>query len=312
MNPASIGLIAGFALPKSGEGQTIRKDAGAKRQNPRACVSFYFLLFSVTDVCYNVLDPIPTMSMLSSKEKLAMPHRNIRAKSTLFGTTAIALLATATAHAQIRLTGSTLYNSASDGTATSGAWNTTPGDSAFNMYLFSGLPTAPVFFNSGDSTALVPNITLALGDNVIGFATATSPSQFFGMNLYFDGANTTNRITPVAQDSASGSGFSKVSAGISTYGLANAFGIPSANSLTYTSGALTATLTNFTITNTNTSGRDLVQPFNNVGDGQNDNVGSFTLRVTSAASAPEPGTAALLTAVGLPALGILRRRRNKL
>lgn len=239
-----------------------------------------------------------------------MSQLTTHAKHTLIGTAAVALLATATAHAQIRLTGSTLYNSLSDGTASGGAWNTTPGDSAFNMYLFSGLPTAPVFFNSGDSTALVPNITLALGDNVIGFATATSPSQFFGMNLYFDGANTTNRITPVAQDSASGGGFSKVSAGISTYGLANAFGIPSANSLTYTSGALTATLTNFTITNTNTSGRDLVQPFNNVGDGQNDNVGSFTLRVTAAASAPEPGSVALLALGGLPVAGMITRRRK--
>jgi hypothetical protein len=215
------------------------------------------------------------------------------------------------ASAQLRLTGLTLYNSAADGTFNGGFWNTVGPDGAFNVYLFTGTTATPTFLNSGNTNAtLTPNVLLNSGTNTINFAAATSPSEFFGLNFYFNDANTTNRITAVVRNTANGGGFAQVASGIATYGLPSSGNVPSANSLSFTVGEQTVTLTGLTINNTNNSGADLVGAVNNAPDGGNDNVGTMTLTVSNVA-APEPGALALVGLGLLPVANVVARRRAR-
>ncbi len=211
------------------------------------------------------------------------------------------------ASAQFRLTGLTVYNATSNGTANGGFWNSVGGDFPFNVYLFTGTTTAPTFLTSGDTLASVaPNVTLATGTNTLNFVTATSPAEYFGLNFYFNDNNNTNRITAVVRNTGSGGGFAQVASGVSTYGLPNNSNVSSANSLSFTTGGQTVTLTGLTIA---TGSADLAQAYNNAPGGGGDNVGTMTLTVSGIVSAPEPGALALV-GMGLLPLGLVAVRRR--
>ena len=80
-----------------------------------------------------------------------------------------------------------------------------------------------------------------------------------------------------------------------------------ANSTTFAVDSFNIVLSDFNIFLPNITGVDRVSPFSAVGNGRDDAIGSFTLRVTSV---PEPETYAMLLA-GLGLLGFSTRHRKQ-
>lgn len=83
------------------------------------------------------------------------------------------------------------------------------------------------------------------GDNVFGFAGDQQQLNMLGLNLYFDGNTTNNRISTSTQLNIGGS-FTVLGPGINTYGESGNIG--GSNSASYTVGSETITLTDFRYT----------------------------------------------------------------
>lgn len=228
---------------------------------------------------------------------------------------AASLIATAALRAQT-LTGITVFSTDANGNIiTTAAFNTFGGDLVNNIYVIND-PVAQTFLNSGDSGgASAPtgvNIALATGAREF-FAsvdpTGTTQGMFYGINLFFNGNNTTPRI----------SAFTTINTptGVANSGttLANTGGLTTvagANTLTFVDpSGLTVILTAFNYASTRLAGlptdypEDLVGPFATTPNMNPDNYVDFTLTVI-----PEPSTWALMGA-GLATLGAICRSRRR-
>lgn len=226
------------------------------------------------------------------------------------------LFTAARAQAQLQLTGITVFSTDMNGNIISTAsFNTFGGDLIPNIYVIND-PVMTSYYNSGDSGgASAPtgiNLSLSLGAREIFCSVdpgGTALASFYGINLFFNGNNTTPRI----------SAFTAINtpAGVPNGGttLANSGGatpVPGANTLTFTdpSGAMVV-LTAFNYASSRVAGlptdypEDLVGQFSLGANGTPDNYVDFTLSVV-----PEPSTWALL-ACGAGALALLVRRNRR-
>jgi len=184
---------------------------------------------------------------------------------------------------QLALTGMTLFECGSDGArggaGANAAWDTLGGGSttANNLYLFTGPTNSPTFLTSGDTDAsLNPNLTLAPGTYVLGFAATGSvtTNNYLGINLYFNGDTNNNRISAVVAATGA-TNFSVIGGGCATKG--EGTNVPGADSLSYTAGGLTVTLSSLQIRRPSI---DLVSPYSTSNDGKLDNVGFLSLAVS--------------------------------
>ena len=179
-------------------------------------------------------------------------------------------------------------------------------DGVSNLYLLSG----GSFVNSGDGNGV--NLAIALstpGTYAFAFVADnvnTNTNTPLGINFFFNN----NMATPgISARGPQGGGF------VANGNLTNTpafFGtagkVAGANTLTFSDSGRQITLSNFAFQTT--GGPDQVSAFNNAPNGFSDTNGSFTLTVTGSA-APEPGSIALFALVGMPALGMIARRRRK-
>src|SRR5581483_10708847 len=131
----------------------------------------------------------------------------------------------------------------------------------------------------------------------------------YALNLFFDGNNVTPRISAEAPLATAGN----LNPSIAPYGgpgftlaIAPVLG---ANTLSYVDDSQTITLANFGLDNSNLDNLDLVQAFDAVPGQGPDNIGSFTLNVSST-STPEPKPL-YLSAVGLLVVGCVLGARLK-
>lgn len=205
---------------------------------------------------------------------------------------AIVLAPVASARA-ITLSGVTLQNVALDR-----YWNTQGPDAGFNLYLSQN--SGASFLNSGDAASTSVNLTLAPGANTFQFYGDTTGDASLELALFFDGVNGTPRITASNAANGAGNAFTPYSTNVRDVSLNSVTG---SGTVLYSSGATTVTLTSFFYA----AGPDFVSPFNNVTNTVRDEVGAFTLNVTTV---PETGTFALLVpAMGLMSALVIRRKR---
>lgn len=198
--------------------------------------------------------------------------------SKLLMTAAISLAVCLPARAEMNLSGLTIYASTAKGTAKGGSyWNTRGDDIVYNVYLFTGSAASPKFLNEGDTAkSLDPKFRLKPGTHVICFAGESAPEGPLGINLYFNGDLSHNRITAVATGDGSGN-FSVVPASLGTVGQDGP--VLSSGSLTFTADGLTVTLTDFQVSS---SHPDLVGQSATGPSEREDITGSFTLVVRKA------------------------------
>lgn len=213
--------------------------------------------------------------------------------------TFVLLLALSTGLPAATITGATLFSATSGGNTTAEVWNTLGGDLIFNLYLRDG-GTA---INTGNGASASVNISLATpGTYVFGFRAqpALQNPNHFGLNLFFNGDNSTPGISAVM--TAGGSSFGPNGAPL-THRLDGGL-VSGANSLVFVDGPMSITLTALSQARTggNTVGGYSSTPGIISG---NDYTGSFTLVVT-----PEPSSY-LLFGAGLAGLAMWRRRSKR-
>jgi hypothetical protein len=222
-----------------------------------------------------------------------------------------ALLAAAPVAAQPVLQNVTFWNATSTGQAAGGYWNTQVDGIPYNIYL-STQPNASFTAGSVVNPSATISETLGVGTHTFYFYATSSPSEYFGLNLFFTSASTnaspdisavTNLAGPFGASSAACTQAPNISCK------------PGAGTLSFTTGIYQVTLTDFDlIANASGTGGSVnrVSPYGVGGDGSLDNYGRITLRVvdTTVSSVPEPSTWVLLATGGLAIAGVAARKRR--
>ena len=199
----------------------------------------------------------------------------------------------------LTLTGLGVYSTDGSGNPSGGQfWNTLGGDSLYNVYLRQ----SGGWINSGNAGAARVSIAMTPGVHTFEIYGQPGSAAHFGLSLMFDSDDANVRIAAHNASSGGPTGFSVTSSG-NVYDLGMTLRA-TPNSLSYSSGGTTATLTKFVYETPSASPGDLVQAFNNVPGSGNDYHGVFELTVP----VPEPFTLGL-AGLGL-AVGIRRRLRN--
>ncbi|MEZ6050810.1 MAG: hypothetical protein R3C02_05370 [Planctomycetaceae bacterium] len=223
-----------------------------------------------------------------------MPFPKILMAQFLF----IGIVGTSAAHADLTLTGASLFNTNATGDwGNIDIWNTVGSDPHWNVYF-----TAPnsgssgAFVNTGNGASTSLNLTLAPGTYVLSFIGQSATARdYYGMNLFFEGSSVPAISVFGAANTATSPPYPAFQANSSTYTYGLTGIVAGAGTLSFQSGTTRATLTDYRWSMPNVSLLDRVQPFANTPNGVNDNVGFFTLDVTSV---PEPA-AILLTGMFL-------------
>lgn len=211
------------------------------------------------------------------------------------------------AFAQTYLTGISEFSSTASGQASGGSvWNTQGGELVVNLFVSSGTSLSNPFINGPSDAATSISTPLSLGINTFTFLAGSGgvlPNH--AMNLFFNGANSTARISVVAPTKTTVGTTPAFTANSSTttFALNGSTVIPGANSLSFLDGSRLITLSDYFWAAPSVFSVDRVAaPFGDPGhvaaDGVSDWVGQITLTVTQV---PEPGAAALLL-LGLAAV----------
>lgn len=223
------------------------------------------------------------------------------------------ILAWGSAAQALTLTDAAVFSSNAEGGAYGGLiWNTAgnPPDTAnrWNLY-FSSNPdvTDPIWLNGYNDSQTGLDIALLPGSYtfVVYADSAGSHDDHFTLSLYFDGDETTPRISAAVPVNTGAFAVATADNGL---GLLECFGpcnyIANASSLSFGDGDVLATLTGFSWYTNGDPSLDFVWPHHHGvgygGDGSYDFFGVVSLRV-EALSVPEPGSLALVGA-GLVAL----------
>jgi len=194
-------------------------------------------------------------------------------------------------------------------------WNTKGGDSASDLWVVQGSSPAGSFLNGPTDANAGISIPLAPGSYTFSLLAAGGvPNSYHGLNLFFNGANSSPGISVFGPTQTSASppypGFNpNGSSSTLTLSYQPVIG---ANTLLFEDSANRVTLVGYQWADPSVYGVDRVSaPFGNPGfvgsDGQADWVGQLSFEVTSV---PEPSAFALIaTAVGFLAVRALRRLR---
>jgi hypothetical protein len=217
------------------------------------------------------------------------------------------LLASLQCSAQTVLTDVTLFHSDSGGTYLGDqGWDTATAGGAFKVWLKEGGIAGSSFLN-GAGGGVSPALVLAPGSYSIGlFAEPGGYVGYHGLNLFFDGAWQPG-ISAIAPDHTAPSAASEFysNGAASTLGFAGSPGMPASASLSYTSGGVTVTVTEFYLGSPDLFSLDEVSGYSPSPGGSMDRVGLLTLNVTAV---PEPGSLAMIAGLGLTGFAAWRRR----
>jgi hypothetical protein len=184
-------------------------------------------------------------------------------------------------------------------------WNTlADGGSTHNLWLIQG-GLGGSFINGPTDADVGINVDLPLGVHTFTFHAEGGTPAYFGLNLFFDGEtlNPSISVFAVSDESGTGPDPEYFPTGGTTLALAHVL-VPGANSLSFASGSLEITLSDFRWSVPSVELLDRVGDLSTGPSGTHDSVGQFTLQVI-----PEPSTA-LLLATGLIGLAINGRRRR--
>ena len=203
------------------------------------------------------------------------------------------------------LTGAVEFSTDSHGTSdSSNIWNTLGladehVNTAANLYVTT--PNTGIngtFLNSGDGpqTRLSYDLSSPGTYQFFIFGDPGFERNFYGLNLFFDGVDSSPRISAFGDlDVTPSPPFPAFTANSSAFtrDLSNSNFVPGSGSLTYTAGGLSVSLSDYHWSAPFVESLDRVDYLNNVPSGRFDQVGSFTLQV-SATAVPEPNTLYLL------------------
>ena len=207
-----------------------------------------------------------------------------------------------------QLTGAIVYAANVNGNPNSDGWNTLGGDFVNNIYMKQGAS----FINgpgNGADARISDNLT-APGDYTFTmFGDGGSQNDYHALNLFFDGNDTTPRISAlVATDTTGATTAFTANGNVNSRSLNYSGSVPAANTTSFSELGRTISLTAFRWSTPPVLNQDVVSPFTIAPNGTLDYTGTFTLRVTASAT-PEPGSFALLGAAVLTGAGFMRRRR---
>jgi hypothetical protein len=209
-----------------------------------------------------------------------------------------------------QLTGAIVYAATVNGSFLSDGWNTLGGDFPFNIYVQQG---AGFINGPGNGSDARINFNLS--------APGTYTFHLFGehggqidhhaLNLFFDGNDTTPRISAFAPTDTTGTTTAFTANGNPNSPSLNFLtSSPAANTLSFSEFGRTITLTAFRWSTPQVANQDIVSRYAISPSLQNDDTGTFTLTVTADAT-PEPGPLTLSGAAVLTVTGLLRRHRSR-
>jgi hypothetical protein len=219
----------------------------------------------------------------------------------------------------LELTAAAIFSSNPVGQAYNGLiWNTVgnPPDitDRWNVYFSSSTDiNNPVFLNDGNGAGASIDIPLAPGVYSFGMygEAAGNHTDHFTLSLYFDGDDANPGISAVAPVNGTPVSFVAASHPDGLGLLASQGFVANANSLSFMSGGMMVTLTEYFWSTDTSNHPDLVWPHNQRHDfgpspAGADFYGQITLTVTAV---PEPGTFALF-GIGIAGIGLIRRHRR--
>ncbi|WP_174998923.1 PEP-CTERM sorting domain-containing protein [Rugamonas aquatica] len=214
----------------------------------------------------------------------------------------------------LSLTGASVYDINSAGVYVGNGWDTSGSDAAANLYLLTTPNDASSFINGGNGPATSLNQNLSTPGTYTFYFRADGggfnwPTSSAGLNLFFNGSNNTPGVSAYVP-------FNAVHPTVAAYGN-NSLGInggdvQAANSLSFSVGNTTLTLSNFTLFDyanpaVPNAVPDLVGFYDNTPNHLADYSGSFTVNVSAV---PEPGQWAMMVG-GIGLLAATRRRRKQ-